>query len=179
MNRSSFSKKAFSIAEILVVIAILSFILIAVVQFIIFYNHLKTGIERISNITREADLISQRINKILYESPNLNDTKIQFQGNGNIVIKKLVISGTQQTTISAIGFYDLHDNGSHWINETFVNNKKYIHRMSPNVYPEYKKHNNYVLLTIYAELYSTIVPMKISKPKKVSFGTFFILLRNF
>ncbi|MCS6955979.1 MAG: type II secretion system GspH family protein [Candidatus Calescibacterium sp.] len=176
MNRNSFSKRAFTLAEVLVGIAIVSFILTAVVQFIIFYNHLKRAIERISDITTQADLISKKINNILYETPNLNNTKIQFQESGNIIIKKLVISGTQKTTISAIGFYDLHNNGRYWVNETFINNKKYTNRIPDSIYPEYRKYNNFVILTIYAELYSTIVPLKISKPQKVSFGTFFILL---
>lgn len=177
-----FCVRAFTITEMLVVISIISFILILIVQFIVFYNHLRRGMEKISDISNEAELLSERIKSVLYEPIRFNNSKIVLQDNPDLVIKRIIENASQSTTISAIGFYGLQADQNFWVNEIFISNTKREYKMSKRIYPEYRKfrhqQTSFVILCIYAEIYSSLVVSKSSKPKKVPFGTFFFSIIN-
>lgn len=169
-------KKGFSLAETLISMAIFSFLLTIIVQFIILYNQMKRNIEKISDISFQAKNISKKIDNLLHQTINENN-KISFSiSNSDIVIKRISLPNNQ--TISAIGIYTSHRNEKYWQLEIFNNNITNKQNVLNQVYPIYyiKNQDNLqiVILHIYADIYSSILFHRKSKPKKVCFSTFLI-----
>ncbi|MCS7164829.1 MAG: hypothetical protein RMJ51_00890 [Candidatus Calescibacterium sp.] len=132
--------------------------------------------ETVFDITNQAKLLSKRLKNILYEPRQLDNSKVEIQENPELVIRRIIKNGQQNVVISAVGFYGLQSEQKFWENEIFINNTKRVYRISKKVYPEYIKftqdQTTFVILSIYAEIYSSIIPVRTSKTKKVPFGTF-------
>ena len=170
--------RGITIPELMLAITIVSFILTLIVQFIIFYNQLKKGMEINYQSINQAKLLSEKINLVIGKMDDNNSYFRMQNHNNKIIIKKCF---GNNVTFSAIGLYlNPQNNGNvKYIDcQVFINNSTKNYRFLSNVYPEVRIDNQgnvlNALLVVYANLYSGLIISKKSKVKKTTFGIFFI-----
>jgi len=167
-------RKGMTLAEVMVSVAIIGFLLTLIVQIVILYNQFSRNSQKTKDVSTEGNLLAGRISQLMKVSE-----KGEIQVNQNdegIVIR---INDENKEVLGAIGFYGIGQRETkYWRNEFFIGNVRKEYKMIREVYPEIVEKNGMVIVSVYGDIYNGLLVRKDSKPRKVPFGTFHLLKTN-